>query len=291
MERVGQFVRFDVDLTIVVLSRWHFHGGQFRHLARLSAPCAGMSYLFFLFAVAVLSAGLAATGVVWHAQVQREKEKELLFVGDQFRRAIAAYYSARTDVPGRLPTRLEDLLGDDKDITLRRFLRKIYLDPMTGKAEWGLIKNSGDKIVGVYSLSQEIPIKRVNFPAEYDAFNSAGSYRDWKFVFAAPDPTVVQAAGPPPVLVSPTPVQAAPVTNSVPAPASPQTDAPPRPIPGRKLDCGAIAQRDTTVCEAEGARWGPNTQSDCMRSAEKRQIACLRQDGQPPLPELAIHYQ
>lgn len=50
---------------------------------------SGVTYLLLLFVIAIMGAGLAATGVIWHQLAQRDREKELLVVGDQFRQAIA----------------------------------------------------------------------------------------------------------------------------------------------------------------------------------------------------------
>ena len=53
----------------------------------------GFILLWALFAVALAGIVLAGTGQVWQATSQREKEKELLFVGDQFRQAFMSYYN------------------------------------------------------------------------------------------------------------------------------------------------------------------------------------------------------
>ena len=45
-----------------------------------------------------MGVALAGTGMVWHTQVRREKERELLFVGNQFRRAIF-FDGAATPLP------------------------------------------------------------------------------------------------------------------------------------------------------------------------------------------------
>ena len=54
-----------------------------------------------LFAVALIGILLAAAGQVWRTEALREKEKELLFVGEQFRQAIGSYYENSPGVPRR----------------------------------------------------------------------------------------------------------------------------------------------------------------------------------------------
>jgi type II secretory pathway pseudopilin PulG len=52
----------------------------------------GFTYLSLLIVVAITAGALAAAGGVYSQAAQREKERELLFVGEQFRQAIALYY-------------------------------------------------------------------------------------------------------------------------------------------------------------------------------------------------------
>jgi type II secretory pathway pseudopilin PulG len=49
----------------------------------------GFTYVGLLLAVALAGVALAAAGMLWSTTAKRDKEAELLFVGDQFRRAIA----------------------------------------------------------------------------------------------------------------------------------------------------------------------------------------------------------
>jgi hypothetical protein len=86
-------------------------------------------------------------------------------------------------MPKRYPDSLERLLSDDRFPIVKRHLRKIFLDPMTGKAEWGLIRKPGFGIVGVHSLSAQKPFKRANFHERYAVFAGAMSYQDWEFVY------------------------------------------------------------------------------------------------------------
>jgi type II secretory pathway pseudopilin PulG len=148
----------------------------------------GFTYVGLLLMVALTGAALAGVGEAWHTAVQRAKEAELLFVGGEFGRAIAAYYDSTPGTGKQFPKTLDDLLYDRRYQTTRRYLRKIYVDPVTGKADWVLIKGPGDTIVGVHSPSEEVPMRRANFPREYGSFNTAGSYAEWRFVYSGPIP-------------------------------------------------------------------------------------------------------
>jgi type II secretory pathway pseudopilin PulG len=145
------------------------------------ATNAGFTYLWVLLTVAIMAAGLAAVAEVASTTLRRDKEAELLFAGDQFARAIALY---RASSPGaqQYPQRLEDLLADNRFPNVRRHLRRIYADPMTGSADWTLVRGPGGGIVGVHSRSTGKPLKTANFPAGYEAFGSAASYAEWRFV-------------------------------------------------------------------------------------------------------------
>ena len=99
----------------------------------------GFTYLGLLIIIAVMGAGLAAFGELFSHAAQREKERELIFIGNQFRGAIASYYNKS---PGAkvYPKKLEDLLEDKRFPMPQHHLRRVYSDPMTGKAEWGMVE-------------------------------------------------------------------------------------------------------------------------------------------------------
>jgi len=54
--------------------------------------CAGFTYIGLLIVVAIMGVTLAAIGTFWHIAQQRAKEQQLLFIGNQFSRAISFYY-------------------------------------------------------------------------------------------------------------------------------------------------------------------------------------------------------
>lgn len=154
-----------------------------RHEIRTVSACMrGFGYIGLLILVAMMSAALAGAGEVWHTAQQREKEQELLFAGGQLRRAIAQYYANTPGKARRYPLHLEELLKDPRHPGVRRYLRKIYLDPMTGKAEWGLVTGPGGEIYGVYSRSQDAPLKRAGFRLAEKDFEGRTKYSEWVFM-------------------------------------------------------------------------------------------------------------
>jgi type II secretory pathway pseudopilin PulG len=148
----------------------------------------GFTYLGLLFAVALAGVALALAGVVWQTASKRAKEEQLLFAGGAIRDAIIRYYRSTPGGDRQFPRTLQDLVEDPRYVTHERHLRKIYLDPITGKRDWGLIKGAEGRIMGVYSQSRETPIKREKFPATFASFEHADRYSDWRFT-AEPEDT------------------------------------------------------------------------------------------------------
>jgi len=144
----------------------------------------GFTLVGLLIVIAVMGAGMAAYGEIASHAAQREKQQELLFVGNQCRGAIGAYYERTPGVVKRFPQKLEDLLEDKRQPTPQRYLRRIYADPMTGKPQWGLIDAPGGGVMGVYSLSEAQPIKSGGFAAPDGAFAEAARYSDWRFSYS-----------------------------------------------------------------------------------------------------------
>ena len=162
----------------------------------------GFTYLTALFILAILMGGLALVGEVWETAAKREREAELLFIGNQYRRAIGLYYENTKGNPKRFPRTLEDLLKDSRDASTHRYLRKLFPDPMTGKAEWGLIKAADGGIGGVHSLSEEAPLKIAGFRVRDADLEGKGKYNEWRFIYkpaadAPAKPGAKPAAGDP----------------------------------------------------------------------------------------------
>jgi type II secretory pathway pseudopilin PulG len=152
-----------------------------RHFSRGGAE-DGFTYLGLMFVILIMGTGLAAAGEVWHTAKAREKERELLFVGHEFRHAIELYYEAGPEATKTYPRKLDDLLKDPRYPSTRRYLRKIYADPFTNKPEWGLIKAPDGGIMGVHSLSAGTPFKIANFRPEDRELAGKSKYAQWEFV-------------------------------------------------------------------------------------------------------------
>jgi type II secretory pathway pseudopilin PulG len=152
---------------------------------KIKAGQTGFSYISALIFVAVIGITLTAGSRYWSTMIKREKEQELLFRGDQIRKAIEVYYKAASGGRGsQYPSSLKDLLKDPRLPTPQRYLRKVYKDPMTDEGQWNIVMAPNGRIKGVFSKSKDIPIKVGNFPAIYEDFEKAETYADWKFVYA-----------------------------------------------------------------------------------------------------------
>lgn len=162
---------------------------------RRSLPASGgFTYIGVLILIAIIGLVSTATLYVGKIQQRRAAEEELLNIGLEFRQALIAYANSTPFGFSRSPSSLQDLLKDPRFPAARRYLRKLYVDPMTGKAEWATVRTiDGRGIIGVYSLSAQQPAKIGNFPAELAAFGGRTSYREWKF--SVPEQMELNPAG------------------------------------------------------------------------------------------------
>jgi type II secretory pathway pseudopilin PulG len=184
----------------------------------------GFTYLGLLFAVMVIGLMLTVASRVWRTTVQREHETELLWVGHAYRMAISAYFAAGH----RYPATLHDLLIDDRSPVPKRYLRQLYPDPMTGRADWTLIMTPDQTgIQGVASTSQGTPIKRDGFDKIDFSFKNKECYCEWKFLYL---PNRWMGAGMPVAPVGAMPPPAPGGAGGTPSPGSP-IGAPGVPLP------------------------------------------------------------
>ncbi|MCL1824901.1 MAG: type II secretion system GspH family protein [Betaproteobacteria bacterium] len=143
----------------------------------------GFSYIWTLLLIAGLSISTVLSAEISATAARRDKEKELLAIGRQFRTALARYLaSSPNGKQPEYPESLEQLLRDDRLPGIRRHLRKIFIDPITDKAEWGVIRING-RIVGIHSLSEQTPIKQDGFEPDSALFRGKQHYKEWVFTY------------------------------------------------------------------------------------------------------------
>jgi len=101
-----------------------------RRIRQRESGYAIVIVMFFL-ALLVLAAAKAAPTVL--SQIQREREADLIWKGEQYARGVKLYYMKTH----RFPPSLEDLTGNKTGI---RFMRQAYKDPMNkADGSWRLI--------------------------------------------------------------------------------------------------------------------------------------------------------
>jgi general secretion pathway protein G len=132
---------------------------------------AGLSLVELIVTVAILAVLATIAVPVARFRVQREKERELRYDLWQMRDAIDHYkdaadrggFQVKIDTEGYPPDLDTLVTGVDVQGKKVKFLRRIPVDPMTGKAEWGLRSMQddpkgdswgGQNVFDVYSKSQ-----------------------------------------------------------------------------------------------------------------------------------------
>ncbi|MCW2271417.1 hypothetical protein D3C77_01310 [compost metagenome] len=146
-----------------------------------SAAEAGYTYLGVLLLIAVTGIVLGSTVTLWSTVAQRERERDLLWVGTQYAQALRSYYRSSPGL-AQYPQTLEELLEDPRYPNPKRHIRQLYSDPITGSDDWGLVRSIDGRITGVYSQSQQPPLKQTGFAAQWSDFEGLTHYSDWQFV-------------------------------------------------------------------------------------------------------------
>lgn len=141
----------------------------------------GFSLLSLLILIAILGIVSASSVQVGTLLQRRAAEQELLFIGMEFQRALAAYAAASPAGAPRGPMSLDDLIRDPRFPGVRRHLRRVYVDPMTATTNWGLVRDPDGRIVAVHSRSEQQPIKQGGFEPELQHFADRNRYSQWMF--------------------------------------------------------------------------------------------------------------
>ena len=153
---------------------------------------------FALLFIFVLMAGIAVAMLMQLPRVafetQREREEMLIERGEQYQRAIGLYVKQMK----RYPQKIEDLESTNN----MRFLRRRYVDPMTGKDDWRQIHvgPGGQLLDSMVKKAPQNPLGKDGKPGDpQNAQNSQNSQNGLSSMNADPSNTVGTKNGPPEV--------------------------------------------------------------------------------------------
>src|SRR5690606_5191204 len=114
-----------------------------RHTGSRRRASRGFTYIGLLILVALIGVALTAAAELASTALQRDREQELLFIGAAYVAAIESY-SRHSPGGNEFPQQLEDLIKDPRLPSLRRHIRRLYRDPMSGSMDWGLVRGPND---------------------------------------------------------------------------------------------------------------------------------------------------
>lgn len=102
---------------------------------------AGFAFLLVLLLATLVLIALSVAVPRVLTEGQREKEEEVVFRGNQYRRALGLYFRRY----GRFPLKITELLRSND----RSYLRRAYPDPMTRDGQWRLLRvGPGGEFIG-----------------------------------------------------------------------------------------------------------------------------------------------
>jgi type II secretory pathway pseudopilin PulG len=164
----------------------------------------GLVLIALLLMLMLVGIGALSAAEIWATARKREREVELLWVGEQYRHAVESYWKTTPGPRKILPSSISQLLNDDRFPNAVHHLRQVYRDPMAEDVDFEpiIINNA---LVGVHSTSKQAPMKHAHFPRRYEQFAAAEDYSQWQFVFLPPNrrtntPTQTPNPGPLPGL-------------------------------------------------------------------------------------------
>jgi len=143
----------------------------------------GFAYLSLLIFISILGMTVASVVQVTALVNRRAAEEALLVVGGEYANALFSYSLFSPPGAPDEPLSLQELLRDTrKPGEVKRHLRQLYPDPVTGGKEWGVVADpETNRIQGVFSQSESRPVKLSNFPEAYASFANKTRLREWVF--------------------------------------------------------------------------------------------------------------
>ncbi|RQX88329.1 type II secretion system protein [Burkholderia stagnalis] len=142
----------------------------------------GVAYFWALLIILLITLGLGKLLDNAAKSNQRARELELLYVGNLYRHAIRQYSESTPAGARPYPDKLEDLLRDPRYPVVRRYLRRLYPDPVTGQPLAPILAPEGG-VMGVHSASSKKPLKVAGFAEDQAVFAAAPTYRQWEFSY------------------------------------------------------------------------------------------------------------
>lgn len=118
-------------------SRMQNNSGGLR--GRLASGKNGYALLIVMMMATILLVSLTAALPNIYVEGQREREKELIFRGEQYARAIALFHKQFN----RYPTSIKELLHTNN----MSFLRQAYRDPMSKSGQWRYIHATANGVI------------------------------------------------------------------------------------------------------------------------------------------------
>ena len=155
----------------------------------------GFTFLWLIFVLAVVAAGLAAIAQPVSLAVRRDREAELAFRGNEIARALTSYWAATPGSAKQLPTSLADLLEDRRGPRPLHHLRRIYADPFTGLADWVLVTTDDGRISAVHSRSDAPMLRVAALPLPPDGTTPTVSARVFSFAPVLPASAAASSPG------------------------------------------------------------------------------------------------
>lgn len=108
---------------------------------------SGFALLLILLLAAVIAITLYMEIPRVAFETQRQKEQLLVARGEQYKRAIQLFLKANN----RWPAKIEEL----ESLNNKRYLRKRFVDPMTGKDEWRVIHINGGVLTDSHTTKKK----------------------------------------------------------------------------------------------------------------------------------------
>lgn len=156
--------------------------GDWRRLRGASAFQQGFAMVLLLAVLATLGAASAVVGPLWAEEVRRDKEDDLLRIGQLYAMAIADYHATAPGNVRHFPPDLESLVEDKRFVGVRRHLRKLYPDPLDPKRPWGLLRDPDGGIRGIFCASDQAPLRAAAMTLGGVDLPAARRYADWHFI-------------------------------------------------------------------------------------------------------------